>query len=221
MGNKLAVTDNGKHTIAKKIFFTDDKLVHRKTKKIFRTLNGVHRMVYSSGAKWHKFNCVVTDKVSSYEETDFGNGVGIGDKEVWESSYLSYSDGYTFDSRKGFQSFGGGYAETAEELSSASGYIVENEVVYSILSVSVLTVDNDGYCTAKVEVEVVALCEALTYLVYYRGAEYYGILEVEDGELPENGRLIEGDPKGYSCVLEFYNSDTDKYTYYYYSKMRE
>lgn len=211
MGNKIAVTDNGKHKIVKKIFLTDDKLVHRKAKKMFRTQNGVHRMVYSSGAKWHKSNCVVTDEVSSYEETDFINGVGIGDKEVWESSYLSYTDGYTFSSRDGFKSLGSsGYAETAEELSSASGYIVENEVVYSIVSVSVLTVDNDGYCTAKVEVEVVALCEPLTYTVYNLGGEYYGVLEVEDGELPENGELIEGSATDPYCVL-----DVDG-TYYYY-----
>ena len=216
MGSKLAVTDSNTHKIAKKIFFTDDKLVHRKVRQEFLTQNGVHRMVYSSGTRWKKYSCEASEVAFQYEEVE-----ASGDVEVWETSYLSYSNDYTFDSRTGFRSSGSyGYAETAEELSSASGYIVESETVYSILSVSILS-DDGEYCTAEVEVELVAQCEPITYMQYDKGSEYFGIVEAEEEEIPDGdkGWLEEGDPNGSYCVVTMEGEDEN--ITYYYEKMEE
>lgn len=212
MGSKLAVTDSSKHKIAKKIFFTDDKLVHRKVRKKFLTRDGVHRMVYSSGTRWKKYSCDISEETSQYQEVEVS-----GDVELWETSYLQYCNDYTFDSRDGFRSVGGySYAETEDELSSASGYIVESETVYSILSVSILSVEDD-YCTAAVEVELVAQCEPITYMIYAQGSDYFGIVEAEDGEYPESdiGDFVEAGANDEYCVMRLSEGEDGQATYYY------
>lgn len=211
MGNKIAVTDNGEHKIGKKIFLTDDKLVHRKAKKMFRTQNGVFRTVYSSGVRWAKYSCDAFDEVYEYQETDHIGGSSVGDIEKWGTSYLNYCTEYTFDKSVGFCSAGNyHYADTAADLASASGYIVTSDTVFRIVTVSVISEDPGGPCLVDVEAEIVALCDTLTYTAYRKGSENFGIIEAEDSELPENGELVEGSPNDSYCIL-----DVDG-TYYYY-----
>lgn len=207
MGNKIAVTDNGKHKIGKKIFLTDENLVHRKAKKAFLTKNGVHRLVFSSGSVWKKYSCEETTEAVGYTEVDSTDSVAVGDTSTATYYRVSYSSDYRFDEENGFIGIGGGYATSADEMNSVSGYLVYDEEVWAITSVELL---QESPLRVEITLECVALCVPVTEDLYVQGPDYYGSFEVEDGELPENGELIDGSATDPYCVL-----DVDG-TYYYY-----
>lgn len=200
MGSKLAVTDNGVHNIAKKIFFTDDKLIHRKTKKMFRTQNGVHRMVYSSGAKWAKYSCetIPAHYVEEEPQGTTGSNATYGEIHVYT--------GYTFSETEGYVGTGGAWAMPSVAVGR---YRVSATRVSRFYDWGTITTDNyNGYLVRYKEV---ARC---TYVPqsYAAGEEYYDTYEVEDGEYPEEGEfeLVAGSTKDSYLVL-----DVDG-TYYYY-----
>lgn len=207
MGNKLAVTDNGVHKIGKKTFLTDENLVHRKAKKAFLTKNGVHRLVYSSGAVWKKYSCEESTESVGYTEVDSTDSTAIGDTLTVTYYRVNYSSEYYFNENHGFVGIGGGYVTSADEVDSISGYMVDSEAVWAITSVELL---QESPLRVEITLECVALCVPVTVNSYVQGSVYYGSFEVEDGELPENGDLIEGSATDSYCIL-----DVDD-TYYYY-----
>ena len=210
MGNKIAVTDNGVHKIGKKLFLTDENLVHCKVKKGFITQNGVHRLVYSSGAKWKKYSCYQDEVPTSYIRVSSTDEWSIGDTEVGHYYSLHYDDGYSFSSSDGFISTGSGEAESMEEIPSVC-YRVSDEMVWKMISCT--PIEDPSY-SAFVEVtwECVDLCVGdETEMVYMQGDTFYGTIEVEDGELPEEGELLDGSPTELYCVLFC----ADGYEYFY------
>lgn len=199
MGSKLAVTDNGVHNIAKKIFFTDDKLIHRKTKKMFRTQNGVHRMVYSSGAKWAKYSCETIPAHYVEEEPQ-----GTLYSQTASNSIYVYR-GYTFSETEGYVGTGG--YRTPPSSVSYGDYQVSATQVWRFYDRGTVTTDTfNGYL---VRFKEVARCTSVP-LTYAAGEEYHGTYEVEDGEYPEEGFFVAGSIKDSYLVL-----DVDG-TYYYY-----
>lgn len=207
MGNKLAVTDNGVHKIGKKMFLTDENLVHRKAKKAFLTKNGVHRLVYSSGAVWKKYSCEENTETVGYTEVNSTDSTAIGDTLTVLYYRVNYSSEYYFDENDGFVGNGGGYVTSADEVDSISGYMVDSEAVWAITSVEL---QQESPLRVALKLRCVALCVPVTEDLYVQGPDYYGSFEVEDGELPENGELIYGSATDPYCVL-----DVDG-TYYYY-----
>lgn len=207
MGNKIAVTDNGKHKIGKKIFLTDENLVHRKAKKAFLTKNGVHRLVFSSGSFWNKYNCAESTKEVGYTEVDSIGEAFVGETYAVTFYRVPYSSDYYFDENNGFMGVGGGYVASADGVDSIGGYMVFEEEVCEITSVQLLS---SVPFTVELTLTRVALCAPVTEDILVKGDTHYGSFEVEEGELPESGKLIEGSATDSYCILDVGG------TYYYY-----
>lgn len=204
MGKHIAVTDNGVHKNGKKVFLTDTNRVHRKVKKMFLTKDGVHRLVYSSGTKWLKYSCNTGSSFGDYTQVDTdSSGNSIGDTTTATAYMITYSADYNFSPSEGFSMAGFiGQADNVVELGSVSGYIVGVTEVWSILSVDIIREYPDGSFTAEVSSELVALCEpSEETTTYSKGSKSYGVIEVEDGVLPEGGELIAGSANDSHCVL--------------------
>ena len=93
MGKQLSVTEKGKSQVAKKLFITDENLVHRKAKKAFLTKDGTHRLVYSSGTVWEKWECdVYTRTYAVHTKTSYMVGNTTTDSlSVDDCIYKDYS----------------------------------------------------------------------------------------------------------------------------------
>ena len=212
MGNKIAVTDNGIHKIGKKLFLTDENLVHRKVKKAFLTKDGVHRTVFSSGVKWVKWECYVNVRRWSIF-TEISENVGDTITDSLNVDSVIYRD-YSFWQYGGYEGEGSRYrvGNSDGEITDwiVGYYIVTPTAVYLITSLD--SADGDVTC------EIVASCEEEQHeeTEYYRGSISYDVIEVEEGKLPEEGYLRDGgveDGYGY-CVLYFNNSPDGEYYYY-------
>ena len=198
MGNKIAVTDNGVHKIGKKLFLTNENLVHRKVKKTFLTKNGVHRLAFSSGTVWEKYDCQYAPR---YEETPHGQrtawqGFDWSPHEFYSTYVFSEEDGISMigEVEADFNNIVGTYLEEAIS-DNEEGVWVVTEIYYT----------DNGFPYYRYK----------TVLAYeridgWKATDYIGNIEVEDGELPEEGTLIEGSPTGEYCVLEV---DHSKYYY--------
>jgi hypothetical protein len=198
MGTKIAVTKNGVHKIGKKLFLTDENHVHRKAKKAFLTKDGVHRLVYSSGTKWAKYSCYTVEVPTSYTRVSSSGNWSIGDTRTTRHYSLSYHTGYYFSSSDGFVGTGYDDANSWEEVPS-SFYMLSNEIVWKMISCK--PIEDGSSAFAEVTWECVGLCEANTETEYRQGSASYGTIEAEDGELPEEGNLLDGSPTGGYCVL--------------------
>ena len=191
MKKQLAFTDSDKkHRITKKLFVTDQDKRQRKIKKLFRTVNGIFQLIYSSGVIWEKYNCVhesgdyYLDSDNSLIGTTNLMKTNIGD-EVY--------GGYEFSPSEGFVGIDPVIVES--EDNAIGRYIVEPYEVYLIIDMwNTETADMCG----KYEDS------------YSQGSTSYGTIEVDDGELPESGTLIEGSYADGYCVLEI------RGTYFYY-----
>jgi hypothetical protein len=216
MGKQLAITVNNKHRIGKKLFITDNNGTYRKGKKAFLTVDGVHRLVYSSGTTWHKYNCtidtiekVVYDRVPVVEE--------VKSLSFWFLSVCGY---YTFESSEGFlKDFSTVHTYYTEgEINSANligEYIVYNTEVWMILSIdSVSTSASNGRLSVTLTAKRVDQCDIAStdiYHVYSKGSTSYGTVEAEEGALPENGTLVDGSVADGYCIL---NVDGNLYYYW-------
>lgn len=209
MGNKIAVTDNGIHKIGKKLFLTDENHVNRKAKKAFLTKNGVHRMVFSSGVSWVKWACEVhVNRWPLYTE----NSENIGDTTTDSLSVDSviYRD-YSFWQYGGYEGEGSMY-KVGDTEGNITDWIVGYYIVYPTAVYKITSLDSaDGDVTC----EIVASCEEEHETTEYRrGTSAYGVFEVEEGELPEEGYLRDGSPEHHYCVLYFNNGPDGEYYYY-------
>lgn len=206
MGTKIAVTKNGVHKIGKKLFLTDENHVHRKAKKAFLTKDGVHRLVYSSGTAWEKWECdVYTRTYADHTRTSYMVGNTTTDSLSFDM--LLYEN-YDFDRWDGFG--GAGNAHHATYADGTFGdfvigyYIVYETEVYKITSLN----KTNGSVTCV----IVDACDVESYTEheYRKGSDYFGTVEAEEGALPEAGELVDGSPTGAYCVLYL----TDDYYYY-------
>ncbi len=194
MGNHIAVAENGKYIIGKKLFVTE-KGVHRKGKKAFLTKDGKHRLVFSAGNDWAKYSCDVI--AAHYKETE---NTGATVESDWVSSKMFLYDYYSFTTEDGYTGTTGAY------YSGGAGvgyYKVSKKQVVRIDSITV----NDSYL--HYTGTVVGACEFME-TAYTKGTSDYGKLFADEGELPEAGTLIEGSVAEGYCVLQISGA------YYYY-----
>lgn len=214
MGRQLAATINGVHKIGKRLFITDETLKHRKGKKAFLTVGGVHKLVYSSGVAWEKYSCnVSTETDETYERV-----TPSGETKTFTAWFLTAYYEYAFHDWGGF---GGGlgnaneYIDTVEKANSVDlvgMYHITTEEAWEIISVDEVS-ESGGKLNLKFTAKLVDQCELIssdTYNVYSKGSTSYGTVEADEGALPESGTLIEGSVADGYCVLEIDG------TYYYY-----
>ena len=214
MSKRLTVTADGQHKKAKKLFFTDENLIHREGKKAFLTEGGVHRLVYSSGTTWNKYSCEIQYNVDThYERTDESNKL-IGTTGTCSRHYSdTLIRDYEFSYYLGFVQVGMAFHfSNIESVGNTpiGAYIIHysSTEVWKIISVDRF-VNNLYYVTY----EIVDACEEFTNTTiegYTKGATSYGEIEAEEGALPEDGTLIMGSVEEGRCVLEV-NGE-----YYYY-----
>ena len=201
MGTKIAVTENGVHKIGKKLFLTDENRVHRKAKKAFLTKDGVHRLVYSSGTVWEKWECdVYTRTYAIHTQTSYMVGNTTTDYRRYDDEF--YGD-YSFWTYRGFEGKGSSHVfpsgEGVFESALIGMYIVYETEVYKILS---LDGKNGDYYFVTCEIVDACDVEHITEYTYSKGYDNYGTVEAEDGDLPEEGELIEGSATGDYCILK-------------------
>lgn len=195
MGKQLSVTEKGKSQVAKKLFITDENLKHRKGKKAFLTVNGVHRLVYSSGVMWQKYDCV--HKSGDYYLNSDDSLIGTTHTMVTDLGDEVYGD-YEFSPSEGFVGID---PITVESDDDAIGrYIVEPYEVYLII---------DMWHT-----ETADLCGKYKDS-YSCGSTSYGTIEAEEGALPESGTLKDGSANDSYCILDING------TLYYYIRATE
>ena len=212
MSKRLAVTKDGRHKIGKKLFFTNENLVHRKVKKAFITQGGAHRLVFSSGTVWEKWSCKVEEDTSTiYTKTAEGVG-GIASDSLSVDSII-YQD-YSFWVYGGFEGKGSMY-HAGDNEGKITDRIVGYYIVYETEVYKIISVDSEN---GDVTCEIVDACEEETVIAettYSKGSITYGTLEAEEGELPEDGVLVDGSATDDHCVLEINGN------YYYYVRGEE
>lgn len=207
MGTKIAVTENGVHKIGKKLFLTDENHIHRKAKKAFLTKDGVHRIVYSSGTVWEKWECYVyTRTYAVHTKTSYMVGNTTTDS-LSVDDYI-YKD-YSFWTYSGFEGEGSQY-RVGDSNGNIRDWIVGYYIVYETEVYKITSLDD---ANGSVTCVIVDACdvEEIVERTYQKGNDSFGTVEAEEGALPEAGELIEGSPTGEYCVLCF---SGDNYFYY-------
>lgn len=206
MGTKIAVTENGVHKIGKKLFLTDENHVHRKAKKAFLTKDGVHRLVYSSGTVWEKWECYVyTRTYAVHTKTSYMVGNTTTDSlSVDDCIYKDYS----FWTYSGFEGEGSQY-RVGDNNGNIRDWIVGYYIVYENEVYKITSLDD---ANGSVTCVIVDACdvEEIVERTYQKGNDSFGTVEAEEGTLPEAGELVDGSPTGAYCVLYL----TDDYYYY-------
>lgn len=208
MARKTFATVGGTHRQAKKIFATING-VYRKMKKAFVTRDGVYRQCFSSDVKWHKYDAVWIEPY--YQETLPFGGMRFF---LAGATTVSLYENYEFSAEEGYMGTNGFDYNGTNEIVGLY-YIDGNTDVYQLDEVCSST-DSDWPIDAPVGTEYmlnmtqVASCYQISES-YECGEEFYGEIIAEDGDLPEDGTLIEGAIEDGYCVL-----DIDG-TYYYYA----
>lgn len=207
---------DGVNGIARKVTKKYDGVdgVARNVKKAYEGVNGVARQYFMSGVTWKKFSCAVTDAhytkktVNSTAISDIATANNVTSTIVWNSYNFSEANGFTCDSSQLTTI----YPETADEAvgmytRKLSG---KNHLMYEITS-CVFTEKSSGVYSVTTSGRMVARAN-YTAESYGKGSTSYGEISVSEGELPEDGTLIEGSADGDYCVLKVGS------TYYYYVK---
>jgi hypothetical protein len=207
MKKQLAITDiNKKHRVTEKLFVTDEAQKQRKIKKLFRTVNGIFRLIYSSGVIWEKYNCNLEIHTESlYVETTDGVGNITTDSLKWDD--FVYGD-YSFWEHGGFEGEGSRY-QVGSSDGTISDWVIGKYIVYETEVYKITSLDSEN---GDVTCEIVAACveEVIEETIYSKGSISYGMIEVDEGMLPERGTLVEGSYADGYCVLEI------RGTYFYY-----
>lgn len=198
MGNHIAVTQNGKHVIEKKLFVTDKNGKHRKGKKAFLTQNRKHRLVFAAGNDWAKYSCNYTP--AYYVEKGAEGSTLSG--SVASSTIMLYYD-YQFSKEGGYDGGDGGSVGYDTLGLGVGMYKVTDTHVIKITSLARTDSGIDW------EGDIVASCERIADK-YTKGSTPYGKLFADEGELPEAGTLVAGSSADEYCVLKISGA------YYYY-----
>ena len=213
MSQQLTITSTGQHKKAKKLFYTDKSLIHREGKKAFLTVGGVHRLVYSSGITWNKYNCEIQyNVITHYERTDKSNKL-IGTTGTMGIHYsVTLMRDYGFSDYMGFYQVGMAFHFSNIESvgSTPIGAYVDSGYPEVRKIISIDRIVGDIY---YVTYEIVDACEEIrntTIEGYTKGTTSYGEVVAEEGAFPEDGTLIMGSVEDGRCVLNV-NGE-----YYYY-----
>lgn len=188
MGNHIAITKNGKHKIGRKLFITDENKKHRRVKKGFLTVGGVHKLVFAAGRNWVKYSCNFVP--AHYAET----GAGGHFESDWLDSEMFLYNTYDFSASKGYTGTAGGYYSAGEE--AVGKYKVDEDRVIKITELT----EKIGSILHYTGV-VAATCERVED-AYSKGSTSYGSTFADEWELPEVGTLIAGSVAEGYCVLE-------------------
>ncbi len=221
-GIYVGVNKTGTTSVARKVTtsYMGVNGIARKFTAGYVGVNGVARPVFGGGVIWNKYGCyeeeVPSDIYVECEENEYGEKIGDTYSSFEDGGYSSiiyYCDDYYFDEERGFCGVGGGVVETEDEVGDAIGkYNVSTESVWLITDAAA-EIQYGNYVGFEVAAELVALCQQDGYyLKYTPSSTLYDTIEAEEGELPEDGELIEGSADGDYCVL--YISDDDEYFYY-------
>lgn len=172
----------------------------------FRAL--LDAIVIESGVKWEKFDCVVGTTTAWTRDT---NGSDL-------RAYLSFSAANTmvwnnryFDSKRGLY----GSDQTGIDFSDITSfvgryYVTTDGTMSGKIDTCAFVAGSTAVCGVNLTSVHNATAEELT--TFYQGTTSYGIVTITEGELPEEGTLIEGSADGDYCVLDVGG------TYYYYVK---
>lgn len=179
--------------------------------KAYNNVSGVARQYFASGIAWRKWSCTYipgSDPVYVRGEHD---SWAVGETSSTMLPLPGWLAGsYTFDSSYGFSYSGGSVAVEAFNASAAIGcYIVYSDMVFLVTGVYD---DQLTYCFLNLEVVDVCKCyEDPAYCV--KGSTDYGTVYAPEGDLPEEGTLVEGSATGDYCVIKVGS------TYYYYERV--
>lgn len=175
---------------------------------------------------WAKYSCEIEEETPAhYEEGNFGSFPEIGHYLPDGLSITAY-DSYEFSSEDGYVGIGENTYVTPDGLADMVGkYHIEREITTSVDRFIVYEISSyeiageDGFAgnyssdtTCCWHGTKVTECEQVDATFnYFRGSEYYGSIEVADGELPCDAEYI----------IEEYDDHCIAYidgTYYYYTK---
>lgn len=194
--------------------------VSRRVKSGYVSADNVVKNVFRPSVVWKKYNATLGNvyvmgapyTVTNYNIVDsYTSGYTTGYAETYSS--------YTFSSTDRFKGVGekstAVYGQTVSELNSElEGRYYVSSFGSSLIRITAVTsieapTDSTSYYTARVTGECTPTTEKNAYLM---GSTSYGEITVPEGQLPEEGTLIEGSADDNYCVLQVNG------IYYYYEK---
>lgn len=181
--------------------------VSRKVTNGYIGVDNVARECFSSGVSWGKYSCA---KYGGYysDEVSYSNTSQLTFGTF--GSFGSYS-GYYFDEYDGY--VGTDYVDiSCQSIDEAQALVGTYYEVYSPFLRRIVSVENVWYEYPFTQVTVIYEEIWNTYIEpeYSKGSTSYGTITAPEGELPEEGTLIEGSVNEGYCVLQIGS------TYYYY-----
>ena len=203
--------------IAKKYDGVDG--VARNIVKAYDGVDGVARLYFSSGVQWKKWSVKTEEKWEWY--SIIPNGSAFSTISTFSNRLIVYDD---YELENGILKGVGAHEVipfTNSTVSSVAEIAVgrwhlENDKNYrrtkyisSITNVLHSSSDLTNVMT------IYGTCHGeiwKKFTIYYKGSTSYGNIFVPEGELPENGKLIEGSATGTYCILQIDS------TYYYYER---
>lgn len=194
--------------------------VARKIKQGYVGVNGIARSTFPSFVTWRKYDCNVITSSSYYREVEPSSD--YGGYYAQDGSQIPAYDDYEFSSEDGYTGVGETTYIMPYALSNIIGHYSVDRTNVRLFDSYIEEGDPDwpldspyGY-TYYFYMMPVAECERVDgdEDSYEQGDTYYGTIEADEGELPEDGELVDGDVDGFYCVLYFPGDG-----YYYYERM--
>lgn len=159
-----------------------------------------------SGVKWEKFDCVVETTTTWTRDTNGSDvrtyfNISIANEMIWNARY--------FDSNRGLYGSDQAGIDFSDITSFVGKYYVKTDGTMSgKIDTCSMVAGSTTVCGVNLTSVHNATAEELT--TFSQGTTSYGIATIAEGELPEEGTLIEGSADGDYCVLDVGG------TYYYY-----
>jgi hypothetical protein len=201
--------------------YKEDQGVARKIRKAYKEVGGVARQVFWSETKWKKYNCILSYRYS--DPTDFafeGNYISI--IPTWGEPFITYPS-YTFSEAAGFrctgepiQTYASGSLLTSYSKHQGTYFGDIGSRIFKVVSVwGSDWVDDDTMDDVEIKGVRHEATATKTITGYGKGGKYYGPFTVADGQLPEEGTIVDGSVYEDYCVLQVGS------TYYYYERTNE
>lgn len=170
----------------------------------FRAL--LDAIVIESGVKWEKFDCVVETTTAWTRDTNGSDvrtylSLSTANEMIWNKRY--------FDSSRGLYGLGQTGIDFSDPTSFVGKYYVTKDGTMSG-EIAACTSVGGSATVYGVNLTSVHNATAEELTTFSQGTTSYGIATITEGELPEEGTLIEGSADGDYCVLDVGG------TYYYY-----
>ena len=197
--------------------YKEENGVIRKFHKAYKEVDGVARQVFLSETKWTKHSCDLTYRYSdptdfSYESDFILSVAQFGTLRTYKS--------YTFSESAGFQCSGelvsravngimnSDYAKFAGTYYSSG----DSSRIFRMGSNIRAGWANDEMDYVKLYGGRYVATSTKTAVGGVKGSKSYGTVSAEDGQLPEEGTLIQGSPNADYCVVLVGSN------YYYYER---